>query len=208
MNLTESLKWRYATKRMTDQKISEKDLNTILEAIRLTPTAYGLQPFKVIATDNQEILEEIYEKSCPQIVVKQASHLLIFKAKKKLDEEYVEGYLTELKRVRNATDEYIDGYRTKIRKVIENPAINKFSWMIRQTYIALGFALVAAAELSIDSTPIEGFNAKVLNELLRLDTDSEEAVVLLTLGYRNAEEDHLAKQPKIRKPMESLVERM
>ena len=153
-------------------------------------------------------IEEIYEKSCPQIVVKQASHLLIFKAKKKLDEEYVEGYLTELKRVRNATDEYIDGYRTKIRKVIENPAINKFSWMIRQTYIALGFALVAAAELSIDSTPIEGFNAKVLNELLRLDTDREEAVVLLTLGYRNAEEDHLAKQPKIRKPMESLVERM
>ena len=208
MDLIESLNWRYATKRMTGEKISEKDLNTILEAIRLTPTAYGLQPFKVITTDNQELLEEIYEKSCPQIVVKQASHLLIFKAKKKLDEEYVEGYLTELKRVRNATDEYIDGYRTKIRKVIENPAINKFSWMIRQTYIALGFALVAAAELSIDSTPIEGFNAKVLNELLRLDTDSEEAVVLLTLGYRNAEEDHLAKQPKIRKPMESLVERM
>lgn len=206
--LIKALNWRYATKRMTGEKISEEDLNTILEAIRLTPTAYGLQPFKVIATDNQELLEEIFEKSCPQIVVKQASHLLIFKAKKKLDEEYVEGYLRELKRVRNATNEYIDAYRTKIRKVIENPAINKFSWMIRQTYIALGFALVASAELGIDSTPIEGFNPKALNELLGLDTDSEEAVVLLTLGYRNAEDDHLVNQPKIRKSMESLVERM
>ncbi len=204
----DKLNWRYATKRMTGEKISEEDLNTILEAIRLTPTAYGLQPFKVIATDNQELLEEIFEKSCPQIVVKQASHLLIFKAKKKLDEEYVEGYLRELKRVRNATNEYIDAYRTKIRKVIENPAINKFSWMIRQTYIALGFALVASAELGIDSTPIEGFNPKALNELLGLDTDSEEAVILLTLGYRNAEDDHMVNQPKIRKSMESLVERM
>ncbi len=208
MELIKALNWRYATKRMTGEKISEEDLNIILEAIRLTPTAYGLQPFKVIATDNQELLDEIFEKSCPQIVVKQASHLLIFKAKKKLDEDYVEGYLRELKRARNATDEYIDGYRTKIRKVIENPAINKFSWMIRQTYIALGFAMIAAAELGIDSTPIEGFNPTTLNELLGLNTDVEEAVVLLTLGYRDAETDHLVDKPKVRKSMEKLVERM
>lgn len=208
MELIKALNWRYATKRMTGEKISEEDLNTILEAIRLTPTAYGLQTFKVIATDNQELLDEVFEKSCPQIVVKQASHLLIFKAKKKLDEDYVEGYLRELKRARNATDEYIDGYRTKICKVIENPAINKFSWMIRQTYIALGFAMIAAAELGIDSTPIEGFNPTALNELLGLDTNSEEAVVLLTLGYRDAESDHLVDKPKVRKSMEKLVERM
>lgn len=208
MELIKALNWRYATKRMTGEKISEEDLNTILEAIRLTPTAYGLQTFKVIATDNQELLDEVFEKSCPQIVVKQASHLLIFKAKKKLDEDYVEGYLRELKRARNATDEYIDGYRTKICKIIENPAINKFSWMIRQTYIALGFAMIAAAELGIDSTPIEGFNPTALNELLGLDTNSEEAVVLLTLGYRDAESDHLVDKPKVRKSMEKLVERM
>ncbi len=206
MDIINALNWRYATKRMTGEKISGEDLDTIIEAIRLSPSAYGLQPFRVTVTDNQALIDEIFEKSCQQIVVKQCSHLLIFKSRKKLDETYVEGYLSELKRVRNATDEYIDSYREKIRKVIDNPAINKFSWMIRQTYIALGFAMVAAAELGIDSTPIEGFNTQAMNELLGLNTDNEEAVVLLTLGYRDTDEDHLARQPKIRKPKNELID--
>ncbi|MFV0392286.1 MAG: NAD(P)H-dependent oxidoreductase [Paludibacteraceae bacterium] len=207
MELLEALNWRYATKRMTGEKISEKNLHTILEAVRLTPTAYGLQPYTVIVTENKELLQEISEKSCPQVVVNQCSHLLIFKANKKLDEEYMEGYLGEIQSKRNETDEYIESYRQKIRRVIENPKINKFSWMIHQTYIALGYATVAAAELGIDTTPIEGFNIPAMNELLQLDTEKEEAVVLLALGYRNEKEDHLFAKPKIRKPMDLLVEK-
>lgn len=208
MNLIKALNWRYATKRMTEKKISENDLGIILEAIRLTPTAYGLQPFKVIVTENKELLDEIFEKSCPQLVIQQCSHLLIFKTRRKLNEAYVEGYLNEMKRMRNATDEYVDRYRTKIHKVINDPQINEFSWMIRQTYIALGYATIAAAELGVDSTPIEGFDADSLNEILKLDTDREEAVVMLTLGYRDEKEDKLINLPKIRKPLDLLVERI
>ncbi|WP_436414988.1 NAD(P)H-dependent oxidoreductase [Petrimonas sp.] len=208
MNIIKALNWRYATKRMTGQKVPENDLNTILEAIRLTPTAYGLQPFKVIVTENKDLLDEIFEKSCPQLVIQQCSHLLIFKTRKKLNEEYVEGYLKEMQRLRKSTDEYIGSYRTKIHKVIENPQINKFSWMIRQTYIALGYATFAAAQLGIDATPIEGFDEQALNEILKLDTDREEAVVMLALGYRDAKEDKLVNLPKIRKPMNLMVERI
>ncbi|MEA4980095.1 MAG: NAD(P)H-dependent oxidoreductase [Petrimonas sp.] len=208
MNLIEALNWRYATKRMTGEKIAESDLNIILEAIRLTPTAYGLQPFKVAVTQNEDLIGEIYRKSCPQIVIKQCSHLLVFKARKKLDSEYLEGYLNEMKRRRNSTDEYIDGYRSRILRVIDNPQINKFSWMIRQTYIALGYATVAAATSGIDATPIEGFDVQSLNEILRLDTDKEEAVVMLALGYRDEKEDKLINLPKIRKPMDLMVERI
>ena len=208
MNLIEALNWRYATKRMTGEKIAESDLNIILEAIRLTPTAYGLQPFKVVVTRNEDLIGEIYRKSCPQIVIKQCSHLLVFKARKKLDSEYLEGYLKEMKRQRNSTDEYIDGYRSKILRVIDDPQINKFSWMIRQTYIALGYATVAAAASGIDATPIEGFDAQSLNEVLRLDTEKEEAVVMLALGYRDEKEDKLIYLPKIRKPMDLLVEKI
>lgn len=208
MNLIEALNWRYATKRMTGEKIAESDLNIILEAIRLTPTAYGLQPFKVAVTQNEDLIGEIYRKSCPQIVIKQCSHLLVFKARKKLDSEYLEGYLKEMKRQRNSTDEYIDGYRSKILRVIDDPQINKFSWMIRQTYIALGYATVAAAASGIDATPIEGFDAQSLNEVLRLDTEKEEAVVMLALGYRDEKEDKLIYLPKIRKPMDLLVEKI
>ncbi|BBD44585.1 MAG: NAD(P)H-dependent oxidoreductase [Petrimonas sp.] len=208
MDLIEALNWRYATKRMTGEKIAESDLNIILEAIRLTPTAYGLQPFKVVVTRNEDLIGEIYRKSCPQIVIRQCSHLLVFKARKKLDSEYLEGYLKEMKRQRNSTDEYIDGYRSKILRVIDDPQINKFSWMIRQTYIALGYATVAAAASGIDATPIEGFDAQSLNEVLRLDTEKEEAVVMLALGYRDEKEDKLIYLPKIRKPMDLLVEKI
>ena len=208
MNLIEALNWRYATKRMTGEKIAESDLDVILEAIRLTPTAYGLQPFKVVVTQKKELLDEVFEKSCPQIVIKQCSHLLIFKARKKLDSEYLEGYLKEMKRLRNSTDEYLEGYRSKILRVIDDPQINKFSWMIRQTYIALGYATVAAAASGIDATPIEGFDAQSLNEVLRLDTEKEEAVVMLALGYRDEKEDKLIYLPKIRKPMDLLVEKI
>lgn len=208
MKLIETLNWRYATKRMTGEKIPEGDLGIILEAIRLTPTAYGLQPFKVVVTRNEDLIGEIYRKSCPQIVIRQCSHLLVFKARKKLDSEYLEGYLKEMKRQRNSTDEYIDGYRSKILRVIDDPQINKFSWMIRQTYIALGYATVAAAASGIDATPIEGFDAQSLNEVLRLDTEKEEAVVMLALGYRDEKEDKLIYLPKIRKPMDLLVEKI
>jgi nitroreductase len=141
-------------------------------------------------------------------VIRQCSHLLVFKARKKLDSEYLEGYLKEMKRQRNSTDEYIDGYRSKILRVIDDPQINKFSWMIRQTYIALGYATVAAAASGIDATPIEGFDAQSLNEVLRLDTEKEEAVVMLALGYRDEKEDKLIYLPKIRKPMDLLVEKI
>lgn len=208
MDLIEELNWRYATKRMTGEKIAGSDLDTILEVIRLTPTAYGLQPFKVVVVTNEDLIDKIYRNSCPQVVIKQCSHLLLFKARKRLDPEYLEGFLNEMRRVRNASDEYIDGYRSKIERVIENPEINKFSWMIRQTYIALGYATVAAAMLGIDATPIEGFDARSLNEMLGIDTEKEEVVVLLTLGYRDEQEDKLATLPKIRKPMDLLVERM
>ncbi len=208
MNIIEALRWRYATKRMTGEKITDEQLETIIEAIRLAPSAYGLQPYSVIVTENRELLDEIYGKACPQIVVLQCSHLLIFKVKKRLDEEYLEGFLHELKRSRNATDEYIESYRSKIHQVLLNPTVNTFSWAVHQTYIALGYATFAAAQLGIDATPIEGFNAGALNRLLSLKEEEEEAVVMLTLGYRNEKEDRLARQPKVRKPLNLLIERL
>ena len=208
MNLTESLTWRYATKRMTDQKISEKDLNIVIEAISLSPSAFGLQPFRVVVTEKQELLQEIFEKSCPQIVVQQCSHLLIFKAYKNISDEHRESFLQLMKEKRNATDDYIETYRQKITRVQNSNQINTFEWAIRQAYIALGFAMVAAADLRIDATPIEGFNPAALNEILHIDTSKEETVVLLTLEYRDEANDHLADMPKLRKPLDELIEKI
>lgn len=209
MKLISTLNWRYATKRMTEQKVEEKNLHTILEAIRLSPSAYGLQPYKVIITENKSLLHTIFEKSCPQVIIQQCSHLLIFKAKKELDSNYVEHYLSAMQVARNVSDEYVDNYRNKINNnVINNPTINTEHWIAKQVYIALGFGMIAAAELGIDTTPIEGFNPDVLNEVLGLDTKRETTVVLLALGYRDEQEDHLANVPKIRQTLEQLVEKV
>lgn len=208
MHLIESLNWRYATKRMTGEKIPDKELETILEAIRLAPSAYGLQPYRVIVTENRKLIQQVFERSCPQAVLLQCSHLLIFKARKRLDEAYVEEFLKEFRSARNANNEQINGYREKMLQVIHNPEINTFSWTTHQTYLALGYATFAAAQLGIDATPIEGFNSEALNRLLALNEEEEETVLLLTLGYRNTNEDRLAHQPKVRKPLHLLVERL
>lgn len=206
MDLLKALHWRYAAKRMNGEKISEHDLNQIMESIRLAPTSYGLQPFKLLVIENKALLNEIYEKACPQLVIKQCSHLIVFKALKRINADVLEDYVQEMVRVRNTSEEENNKFRAKIKAVMENPNINKFSWTIRQAYLALGYATFAAAQLRIDSTPIEGFNAAALNELLNLDTDKEEAVVLLTLGYRDEANDKMAKRPKVRRPAEKFYE--
>ncbi|MGC3977716.1 MAG: nitroreductase family protein [Paludibacteraceae bacterium] len=206
MNLTEALQWRYATKRMVDKKVPQNQIDEILEAIHLTPTAFGLEPYKVIVVENKKLIQDIYEKACPQIVVQQCSHLLIFKSMKSLYPTYIESFLKRLKETRQYTDEMVDGYRKKIVDLQQRKGLNIPQWAKNQTYIAMAYATIAAADLQIDATPIEGFNPEALDALLNLDEEQETTTILLTLGYRDAANDHLMNYPKVRKPLTELVE--
>ncbi len=206
MNAIETLNWRYATKRMTDKKVSQKDIDTILEAINLSPSAYGLQPYKVIIIENRELLNTIFETACPQPVVQQCSHLIIFKTLKKITSDYIDEYLENMQKTRNLSDDYISMYREKIGATFQNSAFNQFNWAKNQTYLTSGIAIMTAAQLKVDATPIEGFNPQKLNEVLGLDTEKETTTLLLTLGYRDEKEDHLAGMPKVRKRIDDLVE--
>lgn len=208
MDVISALNWRYATKRMTGEKLSENELNQILESIRLAPTSYGLQPFRLLVVEDKDLLSQIYEESCPQIVIKQCSHLVIFKALKKVSQDVLECYVEEMTRVRNTTEDENNAFREKIYKVMNNPNINKFSWTIRQAYLALGYGTFAAAQLRIDATPIEGFNVDKMNKLLKLDTDVEESVVLLALGFRDEKEDEMLQKAKVRQPAESFISKI
>ncbi len=206
MNIIDTLNWRYATKRMTSQKVSQKDLETILEALQLSPSAYGLQPYKIVVTNNKELINTIFEKACPQPVVQQCSHLIIFKTLKKVTNEYVENYLQKMQKVRKTSDKYIETYRNKITTTLMNKSDDNFNWATHQTYLALGIALVTAGQLRIDTTPIEGFSPDELNKILNLDTNKESTTVMLALGYRNEEEDHLSQFPKVRLSAKELIE--
>lgn len=201
------MQWRYATKRMTSQTVEKEALDTILEAIRLSPSAYGLQPYTLLVTQDSNLIETIFQEACPQPVIRQCSHLLVFKTLKKITPDYIATYLHRLQTTRHLPDSYIQGYQEKIEKALFQSSTDHFSWAKHQTYLALGIGLVAAASLHIDATPIEGFDPQALHRVLAIDTEVEETTLMMTIGYRDTKEDTLADQPKIRKSTNELIER-
>lgn len=207
MSLIENLQWRHAVKAYNpSKKVSEKDLNTILEAARLAPTSSGLQPFRVIVVENQELKEKMMAGALNPEVMRDSSHVLVFAAwdsysNEKIDQVY--DYHTD---VRELPRGRFGSYTDKIKEMYgaQTPE-EHFAHTARQTYIALGFALAQAAELKIDSTPAEGFSNEAVDEILGLKELGLKSVSLLYLGYRDEEKDWLSTMKKVRVPMEEFI---
>lgn len=207
MSLIEDLKWRHAVKAYdSTKKVSEEDLNKILEAARLAPTSSGLQPFRVIVVENQELKEQMVKGALNPEVMKDSSHVLVFAAwdrysAEKIDEVY--DYHTDVRELpRGRFSSYTDQLKTIYSA---QTAEENFAHTARQTYIALGLAMAQAAELKIDSTPAEGFSNDVVDEILGLKELGLKSVTLLYLGYRDAENDWLSKMKKVRIPMDEFI---
>ncbi|MEI6753881.1 MAG: nitroreductase family protein [Paludibacter sp.] len=206
MDLIEKLNWRYATKRMNGTKVPQNKVDNILEAIRLTPTSFGLQPFKVIVIDNQELKEKIFNNACQQPQIKEASHVLVFAANKKVTEKQVDEYMELIATARGISLNDLSGFRSMLNGVIAGSAEQNFVWTARQAYIAFGVGIAAAAVEEVDATPMEGFSADALNKILGLEEQNLSAVTILTLGYRDESNDSLAKASKVRKNKENLFD--
>lgn len=204
-NLIETLNWRYATKRMNGNKIPSEKLDVILEAIKLSPSSAGLQPYTVFVIEDQAVKEKIHKVAYSQPQVIEASHLLVFAAYNKLTAENVSDYMNLIADTRSIPVESLDGFKNSISAGLlsRSEEVNA-QWAARQTYIALGHALVAAASEQIDATPMEGFDAKGLDEILGLNEKGLNSVVIMTLGYRDSENDTLASAKKVRKTHEEL----
>lgn len=207
MSLIENLKWRHAVKAYdSTKKVTQEDLNKILEAARLAPTSSGLQPFRVIVVENQELKEQMVKGALNPEVMKDSSHVLVFAAwdrysPEKIDEVY--DYHTDVRELpRGRFSSYTDQLKTIYSA---QTAEENFAHTARQTYIALGLAMAQAAELKIDSTPAEGFSNDVVDEILGLKELGLKSVTLLYLGYRDAENDWLSKMKKVRIPMDQFI---
>ncbi len=205
MSLLETLKWRYATKRMNGTKVPAEKIESILEAIQLTPTSYGLQAFKAIVIENEALKEQIFTEACQQPQIKESSHLIVFAAIKNVDAKQADDHIQLIADTRGIPAESLAGYRSMLElKVAENEDRN-FIWTSKQTYIALGIAMVAAADVKVDATPIEGFNPSALDKIIGLSEQNLGSVTILALGYRDDANDRLATAPKVRKSKESLI---
>lgn len=199
MNLIENLNWRYATKRMNGTKVPQEKVDRILEAIRLAPTSFGLQAFKVIVIENPELREKIFNEACAQPQIKEGSHVLVFAANKNVDANQADEYMKLIARTTEVPIEGLSGFRAMFDGVVAGSLEQNFGWTARQTYIALGVGLVAAAMEKVDATPMEGFSAEALDKVLGLNEMNLSAVTILTLGYRDEATDQHAKDKKVRK---------
>ena len=207
MNLIEKLKWRYATKKMDSQKkVPQEKVERILEAVRLAPTSSGLQPFEIIVVTNQDVKEKIKAIAWDQAQITDGSHLLVFAAW----DNYTAGRINRMfdltNQERGSTSEGWESYRKMLlEKYPLRSAEENFQHAARQTYIALGIALVAAAFEEVDSTPMEGFDNKALDEILNLSAKGLKSVTILPLGYRETDKDWLVNLKKVRKPHDQFV---
>ncbi|PIF71649.1 NAD(P)H-dependent oxidoreductase [Flavobacterium sp. 2] len=203
--LLENLNWRYATKKFdATKKISAADLNTLKEAVRLAASSYGLQPFKVVLVENPEIREKLKAAAWGQTQITDASNLFVFANDLNAGPESVAAYIKNISETRGLPTEALGGFADMMNGVISNLSQEaKNIWTSKQTYIALGTLLAAAAELKIDATPMEGFNPAQFNEILGFDNLGLNAAVIATVGYRH-DEDEAQHYKKVRKSQEEL----
>jgi nitroreductase len=204
-NYLESLNWRYATKKFNPEKqISDEDLNTLLEVIRLSPSSYGLQPYHVFIIKDKELREKLKAASLGQPQITDASYLVVFANNTSFDAELIDNYLANVSDTREIELNNLQGYGDFMKsKLLDLPDNIKESWTARQTYLALGNLLSAAANLKIDACPMEGFEVETYNELLGLNNKGLNASVVAAIGYRD-EEDDTQHYKKVRQSKELL----
>ncbi|WP_163318962.1 nitroreductase family protein [Dysgonomonas sp. 520] len=205
MSLLESLNWRYATKRMNGDEVSQENIDKILETIRLAPTSMGLQAFKVFVIKDKKLIKKIEQEAAPrQLMLDGCSRLLVFAAYTKVTDETVDEYVEHISEVRQVPLDSLATYRARFQGIIDMTDEQKVAWTSRQVYIAMAYASIAAARLGVDSTPVEGFDHVVLNKILNLSEKDLTSVLLLPLGYRDEETDSLVHLKKVRKDSKDL----
>ncbi len=202
MTLQDHLNWRYAVKNYTDKKVKEQDLNKIIESINLSASSIGLQSYRLFLVKDKAIRKALREKSF-NAQIEEASDLLVFAAYENVTPQLIDDYIERIAQEREQSTESLADFKSSIANYTLNRSTEEnFIWSTKQAYIALGTAMIAAAELKIDSTPMEGFDNALVDELLGLKQKGLKSVVLLALGYRDETKDPLANQKKVRLPLD------
>lgn len=201
----EALNWRYATKKFDPERtLSDQELGNLLEAVRLSPSSYGLQPYKILVISDPELRRQLLPVSWNQSQITQASHLLVFAHRTDFGPELIDSYLEEVAQARGKTPESLKPYSDFMKsKLLGLPAPDKATWSARQAYIALGTLLSAAAEARIDTCAIEGFEPERVNAILGLDSQRLSAAVMAAVGYRS-EADPTQFNKKVRRSHDAL----
>jgi len=206
MSLLDSLKWRYAVKKMNGTKIPAEKLNAIIEATRLAPSGFGLTPYNIIVVEDEETRKKLLPAFYNQSQVVDGSAVIVFAAWNTISEIEIEQYMQEIAAERGVAVDTLNDFSSAINGSFKNKTPEQARlWADKQAYLALGFALVAAATEEIDATPMEGFKPDAVDEALGLKELGLHSAVAVTLGYRDAANDYLSGAKKVRRASEKLI---
>ena len=184
--------------------VAQNDITSILDAARMAPTAYGLQPFQIVHVQNPEIRTELVGAAYGQKQVAEAPHLFVIAARTDIDATFIEEFVARTAATRNLKLEDLNGFRDMmVGDITSRTPEGRSAWAGRQAYIALGTMIQTAALLGIDAGPMEGFDVSKVNEILGLAEKNLTALGLLAVGYRG--DDAWSKQPKVRQEMKDFV---
>ncbi|WP_281856789.1 NAD(P)H-dependent oxidoreductase [Litoreibacter halocynthiae] len=204
--LNDLLNWRYATKKMDPSKAVPQDkVDAIVEAIRMAPTSSGTQPFELIVVTNPDIRSKIAEAAGGQAQITDGSHVLVFAAWDNYTAERIDN-VVDLNVAARGDLPMLHAYYDNLKaNYLPREVEVNYAHAARQAYIALGVALIAAAEQEVDSTPMEGFDPDAVDTILGLKERGLRSVVLMPLGYRAETGDWLLPMEKVRKSRDSIV---
>ncbi|MGB5975499.1 MAG: NAD(P)H-dependent oxidoreductase [Nodosilinea sp.] len=205
--IVQQLNWRYAAKQFNpDRKISDDIWTALEQSLVLSPSSFGLQPWKFFVVRNSELRGKLREHAWGQAQVTDASHLVVLAIKKDVGAAEVDQFVERMATVRDVPSESLSSYGDMVKGFLNEPPypITMDSWATRQVYVALAFLMYSAAMLGVDTCAMEGFDPQGFNELLKLPAQGYSAVVLCAVGYR-ADDDKYASLAKVRYPTETVV---
>jgi len=205
MSIINSLSWRYAVKRMNGNKVSQDKLDTLLDAITLSASGFGLQPYQILMVEDAELKAKIQPIAYGQPQIVESSHLLIFAAWNEVTEAQIDAYMDLIAETRGMSLSDLGDFKGAIAGSMKYKSKEQQAqWADRQVYLAMGTALAAAGELQIDTTPMEGFIPAKLDELLGLEAKGLHSVLILAIGERDEATDYMVNVKKVRTPKSEL----
>lgn len=206
--LIEMLNWRYAVKRFDpSRKIPESSWKTLEQALVLSPSSYGLQPYQFFVVQNPELRKKLRAVSWNQSQVEECSHYVVILGRRSMDAAYIDHFIERTAEVRGGAVAQLAGYRNMmVDNLVKAPGISEKipEWAAKQAYIAFGNLMTAAATLQIDACPIEGLDPIKYDEILNIKDGDYHALAACALGYRHGD-DAYAKSKKVRLKTEELV---
>ena len=203
--LIESMQWRAAVKKYTSQKLSDEQMTTLLEAIRLAPSSFGLQPTKVVVVTNPEVREKLKAAGYGQAQIAESSALVVFAVETVLDDAFVDRFIASISETRGVPTEALADYAAMMKGSLSSKTPEqRIDWAARQAYLLLGVLVTAAAVEGIDVGPMEGFDPKQFDEILGLTEKGLASKVMAAVGFRDETDPYLAMK-KVRYPMNEVV---